>query len=346
MAGLFSIVPAWDAGLFLVLGFFVSFLISWKLIEVLRKHGAVDKPGERSMHTAPVPRGAGIAIVTVMVAALIWMVFKSGYDTVAICLLAGTSLVAVVSLLDDIKTLPPALRLAAHITATAAVVYVIPPDQSITGGMLHLALERTLIVIIWAGYMNIYNFMDGIDGITGVETITIALGTLLLLGGMAFNDHGLLAVVCLALIGSCFGFLCLNWHPAKIFMGDVGSVSCGYITGYFLLVLLHTSHWYVAAILPLYYLADGGITLVRRLLRGEKIWLPHRQHFYQKAALAVGHDTVVKWIMTANILLVLSAVLVVLHGPWAALLAAAVVATLLWKMHSAAKQPATHQNKA
>ena len=138
----------------------------------------------------------------------------------------------------------------------------------------------------------------------------------------------------LLLTGACLGFLALNWHPAKIFLGDVGSVPLGYLTGFLLISLAVKGCLAAAVILPLYYLADSGITLLRRLMKGEKIWQAHRRHFYQQAALALGrHDRVVYRIIIANIGLI-AAALLSLTNPWAGVVTGIlIVAILLVALH-------------
>jgi UDP-N-acetylmuramyl pentapeptide phosphotransferase/UDP-N-acetylglucosamine-1-phosphate transferase len=142
----------------------------------------------------------------------------------------------------------------------------------------------------------------------------------------------------LVLVGVCLGFLAFNWHPAKIFLGDVGSVPLGFLVGFGLVSIAVQGHLAAALILPLYYFCDSGITLTRRALRGAKIWQAHREHFYQKAAAVLRHDKVVIWVIAANITLIGATALSVAR-PWAGLLTAIViVAVLLRKMHKTASK--------
>ena len=249
---------------------------------------------------------------------------------------AGVIALALVSWLDDRKGVNPAIRLGVHLLVAAFGYFVIgisfkvPPV--LFNGMLPLWLEQAVIIIAFAWFMNLYNFMDGIDGITGVETISIATGVCLLMTVTGILDPSL-DMLTLLLTGTCLGFLVFNWHPAKIFMGDVGSVPLGFLTGYMLLNLALKGCFASALILPLYYLADSGITITRRALRGEKIWQPHRRHFYQKAALAAGrHDKVVLWIALGNVALIGAALLAITH-PWIGFcIALIIVSFLLVKM--------------
>jgi UDP-N-acetylmuramyl pentapeptide phosphotransferase/UDP-N-acetylglucosamine-1-phosphate transferase len=212
----------------------------------------------------------------------------------------------------------------------------LPPEATLLGGALPFWLDRAIMIVGWAWFINLYNFMDGIDGITSVETISIATGTCLVMDAVGIDDTFVDALTML-LTGACLGFLALNWHPAKIFMGDVGSVPLGFLTGFALLTLAAHGHLISALILPLYYLADSGITITKRALRGEKIWQAHRQHFYQRAAAGLGrHDRVVYRIIAANLALILCA-LAAIPYPWAGLIGGVVVvALLLWNMHKSA----------
>jgi UDP-N-acetylmuramyl pentapeptide phosphotransferase/UDP-N-acetylglucosamine-1-phosphate transferase len=189
------------------------------------------------------------------------------------------------------------------------------------------------MILGWTWFINLYNFMDGIDGLTGVETISIATGLCLVMT-WAGIDAPYVDFLTLALTGACLGFLVHNWHPARIFLGDIGSVPLGYVVGFCLLSLAVKGHLAAALILPLYYLFDSGITITRRALRGEKIWQAHREHFYQHAAQGTGrHDRVVLWIALANATLVAAAAAAVFY-PAASLSAGMlIVAVLLGKLH-------------
>ncbi|HEX7969826.1 MAG TPA: glycosyl transferase, partial [Stellaceae bacterium] len=140
-------------------------------------------------------------------------------------------------------------------------------------------------------------------------------------------------------------FLCWNWHPAQIFLGDVGSVALGYLLGWVLLSLAGHGLWAPALILPLYYLADATLTLARRMLRRERFWQAHRQHFYQRALGADGdHGAVARLVLAGDVLLVLLALLA-LARPWLALLlagiaAAALLAALEWRSRRPAARAA------
>ena len=158
--------------------------------------------------------------------------------------------------------------------------------------------------LLWVWWINLFNFMDGIDGLAGGETGAIGMGLLLFarFGGGADPELALLTV---PIIAVAIGFLVWNWSPAKIFLGDVGSAPLGYLLGFLLLDLAVRGFWKIALILPLYYLVDATITLARRLLRGERVWQAHREHYYQQAVRrGLGHAAVVKRVIIADVLLI------------------------------------------
>ncbi len=150
--------------------------------------------------------------------------------------------------------------------------------------------------------------MDGIDGIAGVETASLGLGVALVAATAGLSPVFL--TFGLVLFGAALGFLWWNWHPARIFLGDVGSVPLGFLLGWLLLSLAAKGQWAAALILPLYYLADTSLTLTKRCLKGEKIWQAHREHFYQLAVKrGLSHAQVVGHVLGINVLLVVLAVM-------------------------------------
>jgi UDP-N-acetylmuramyl pentapeptide phosphotransferase/UDP-N-acetylglucosamine-1-phosphate transferase len=171
--------------------------------------------------------------------------------------------------------------------------------------------------------------MDGIDGITGIETACLGLGAAWVLTlENGFGDGT--AYLALTAMAAAVGFLPWNWHKAGIFLGDVGSVPLGYAMGWLLLLLAAKGYWAQALILPLYYLADATITLVRRMARGERFWQAHKSHFYQRAAARDGdHAAVAVLILAGDLTLLALALLAVFHALAALVLAAAVTCAML-----------------
>jgi len=243
----------------------------------------MDWPNTRSSHVTPTPRGGGIGLMAALLPA--WVagafLFSSGPVMKADWLLPLTAAaLAGVSWIDDLRNLGALPRLAAQFAAAIAGALVLP--GLVFQCLFPPWLDTALAVIVWVWFVNLFNFMDGIDGISGVESIAIAAGIVLIGGVLSLVPAGMTAQA-LAVAAATAGFLAWNWHPAKIFLGDIGSVALGYLLAWLLLALAAMGEWEAAAILPLYYLADATITLLRRLARKEKVWQAHREHFYQQA---------------------------------------------------------------
>ncbi|MFZ0695385.1 MAG: glycosyltransferase family 4 protein [Alphaproteobacteria bacterium] len=277
-------------------------------LRLLRERAILDHPNERSSHATATPRGGGIAVIAVLLAAwagiaLFTIPIAMPAPMVPVLVAAGS--LALVSWLDDLRGVAPALRLLIQIAAATTALGALP--GLVFQGVLPPDLDWAVTVLIWVWFINLFNFMDGIDGIAGVETAAIGLG-LFLIGVLFAEPVPGFTLYALSLVAASLGFLRWNWAPAKIFLGDVGSAPLGFLLGYLLLSAAAAGHWVPALILPLYYLADSGITLGRRLVHGEKIWQAHASHFYQRAARASGsHGAVVRAIAAADALLIILA---------------------------------------
>jgi len=272
--------------------------------ELLRRD-IMDRPNERSSHDTPTPRGGGIGLMTALLPAWIAgaFLFAPGPLTTADWLLPlAAAALAGVSWIDDLRDLGALPRLAAQFAAAIAGVLVLP--GMVFQGLFPPWLDATLAVIGWVWFVNLFNFMDGIDGISGVESIAIAAGVVLTGVVLSIVPGGMTAQA-LAVAAATAGFLAWNWHPAKIFLGDIGSVGLGYLLAWLLLALAAMGEWEAALILPLYYLADATITLLRRLARKEKVWQAHREHYYQQAVQnGRSHARVSAAVATTNLALV------------------------------------------
>ncbi len=299
------------------------------LIPWLRRRAILDHPNERASHTVPTPKGGGLAVVPVLLAlfAVLYLAFPAMPPALPVVTLAAAAL-WLLSWWDDLHDLSPFGRLAGHFVAVAAGLVALPAEHTVFQGLLPVALDRVAAALTWVWFVNLFNFMDGIDGICGAETASIGAGLAAVAAvSGAFGPSSLLA---LAVAGCAVGFLVFNWHPAKIFMGDVGSIPLGFVLGWLLLDLAASGQWAAALILPAYYLADATITLVRRALRREKVWRAHKEHFYQRAhQRGLGHDAVVRRIAAANLGLIGLAAWAAAGHAWPALAGAAVVVALL-----------------
>jgi UDP-N-acetylmuramyl pentapeptide phosphotransferase/UDP-N-acetylglucosamine-1-phosphate transferase len=258
-------------------------LIVWLRPLLLRY--ALARPNARSSHKAPTPQGGGIAVVaaTLMVSAFVLWVLDgpvSPFGRTFGLLFAAASLIALLGALDDIRGLGVGTRLAGQAVAVALVLAALPADASIAP-VLPWWIERALLFLAGLWFVNLVNFMDGLDWMTVAETVPVAGGLVLLSALGALPAHGL--VIALALFGAVLGFAPFNRPVARLFLGDVGSLPLGLMLGYLLVLVAAAGHVAAALLLPLYYLADATLTLLRRLRAGEKVWQAHRSHFYQRA---------------------------------------------------------------
>jgi len=274
------------------------------LIPLLRHIGVLDRPNERSSHAAPIPRGGGIALVAAILMAWLALIVVGAVAPLLLVILIGAALLAAISWIDDLRGLSPAARLLAQLVAVGLGVVAVMPAGSVFQGWLSPGLDVAVAALLWLWFVNLFNFMDGIDGLAGSEAAAIAIGLVLfsLFGGG--RDSGLAALAG-TVAAAAGGFLVWNWSPARIFLGDVGSVPLGYLLGFLLLEVAARGGWKIAVILPLYFLADATPTLVRRLARGEPVWQAHRQHFYQRAVQrGLGHAAVVRRVIAADLILI------------------------------------------
>ena len=198
-------------------------------------------------------------------------------------------------------------------------------------GLLPPLLDHLAAGLLWLWFVNLFNFMDGIDGIAGVEAGSLGIG--LVLVGAVLVWPGVQVALPALLAAATLGFLVWNWAPAKLFLGDVGSVPLGYLLGWLLLVAAMNGAWAPALILPLYYLADATITLIKRGARGARVWRAHREHFYQRAVQGgASHGRVAAQVLTCNAVLIVLAVLAARGSVWPALLIGAVAVAALLAM--------------
>ena len=243
---------------------------------------ALARPNARSSHVQPTPQGGGIAVVVAALASL-WLgaalAGLAGESQLAGLTLAA-AILALIGVVDDIRGVGPVSRLLVQAVAVGVVIATLPSDFRIVP-LLPRALEWVLLLVGGVWFVNLVNFMDGIDWMTVAETVPITAGVALLGLTGAVPLSGVL--VALALLGATVGFAPFNRPVARLFLGDVGSLPIGLMLGWILMMLASRGHLAAALLLPLYYLADATITLARRLARREAVWQAHRTHFYQRA---------------------------------------------------------------
>jgi UDP-N-acetylmuramyl pentapeptide phosphotransferase/UDP-N-acetylglucosamine-1-phosphate transferase len=300
------------------------------LIPWLRRAAVLDRPNERSSHAVPMPRGGGIAVVAAILAAWTVLTAIGALPPRLLTIPAGALLLAIVSWRDDRGGLSPGIRLLAQFAAIGVGLTAMPPGDLVVQGWLPTVLDGAAAALVWIWFVNLFNFMDGIDGLAGSEAAAIGGGLTLTAGFGVAADPGL-AVAAAAVATASLGFLRWNRAPARVFLGDVGSVPLGYLLGFLLLDAAARGHPWLALILPLYFLADATITLLRRLLRGERVWQAHCEHFYQQAVrCGLGHAEVVRRVIAADLALIGCGWIAECWSPAAGLaLAASLVALLL-----------------
>lgn len=294
--------------------FLISLLGTRFTILALRKRTVLlDIPNLRSNHAKPVPKGGGIAVVMALIICLLSVDLP--YD-----IMLSILLLMAVSLLDDLIGVPAPVRFVVQIIAVAVPLSAAPGLAF--SGWLPVWIDKGITALVWLWFINLFNFMDGIDGISATEMICIGVG-LSLPAAVIGTFPDMLSVYGLIIAAAACGFLWWNRHPARIFLGDVGSVPIGFLIGYLLFTAVISGHGWAALILPAYYWSDGTITLLKRLWRRQKIWVAHSEHYYQQAVRkGLSHEAVVRYIFGVNLLLILLATLTVLEKDLAVFYAA------------------------
>jgi len=248
----------------------------------LLKRYALARPNARSSHNIPTPQGGGAAVITATIATLLVAgnILHTTSDAALLQVFAATVLLACVGACDDLRPIPVLPRLFLQAFAVSMVIASLHADfRLISIGPVWAERAMLLVGALW--FINLVNFMDGLDWLTVAEVVPVTAALTL------FGLYGHLppgpALVALALCGAMIGFAPFNRPVAKLFLGDVGSLPIGLLMGWGLLQLAGSGHLAAALLLPLYYLADATLTLLKRLTRGEAIWVAHRSHFYQQA---------------------------------------------------------------
>jgi len=287
----------------------VSFALAWAVVRLRLRFAdrGLDQPNHRSLHERPTPHGGGLGIVLALLATGAWL----GVPDLLLAMVLG---LALLSLADDLRHLPFWLRLGAHLGAAAALCYLV--------ALPALWWPPAMLAVGWM--TNLYNFMDGADGLAGSQGVA---GFAAYAAGFAVAGDPALAAWCAAAAAACAGFLCFNWPPAKIFMGDAGSIPLGFLAGGLGLVGIWQGAW--PAWFPLLafapFVLDASATLARRALEGERVWEAHREHVYQRMVqMGYGHRGMTsRWaiLMSAGALLAAGLLALPAWAQWIAVLA-------------------------
>jgi UDP-N-acetylmuramyl pentapeptide phosphotransferase/UDP-N-acetylglucosamine-1-phosphate transferase len=250
---------------------FSAFVAAAVIAAMLRlgRAGPLDRPNERSLHATPVPRSGGIGVMAGVAVGMV-----AGQPAPAI--VGALALLALVSWLDDRRSLPVLVRFASHFIAAGLAIATLP-DWGWLGVM------AALLFIVWM--INLYNFMDGANGLAGGMAV-FGFGAYAVAAMIA--DKAPLAVLAACVAAAAMGFLLFNFDPARIFMGDVGSIPLGFLAAALGVDGIRVEAWPlwfpVLAFSP--FIVDASVTLLRRALRGEKVWQAHREHYYQRLVRA------------------------------------------------------------
>ncbi|QGR61732.1 glycosyl transferase [Burkholderia multivorans] len=269
---------------------------------------ATDVPNNRSLHTRPTPRVGGWGIVPAAIP-LLWIAEPALWMTAVV-----TTLLALLSLIDDRRGLPARVRFAGHV---AAVVLFL---ASYTEGLSWWTLAMIGLLMVWL--INLYNFMDGADGLAGGMAL-FGFGGYALVALLGSHPAWSLATGALAIAGAAAGFLLFNFHPARIFLGDAGSIALGFLAGALGFYGWRVGVWplWLPAQLFAPFIADASVTLLRRLLRREKFWEAHREHYYQRMVRSgIGHArTALCWYaaMCAGVIVAIGALRLTTALQWA-----------------------------
>ena len=249
------------------------------LLRPILQRYALARPNARSSHVVPTPQGAGIAVITATLSVAVVCAIAMNIVIPAV-LFGATLFMAGVGLADDVKPIQVLPRLMLQAAAVGIVLFAAPVNLRIVPAF-PIGVERALLLFAGLWFVNLVNFMDGLDLMTVAELVPIT-GTLIVLGWFG-ELPALPTLIAAALCGAILGFAPSNRPVAKVFLGDVGSLPIGLLLGWCLLQLAWHQQLAAALLLPLYYLADATLTLLRRMTRRELFWAAHRTHFYQRA---------------------------------------------------------------
>ena len=250
------------------------------------KNYALARPNARSSHHIPTPQGGGFAVVlttTLLFLSIAYIHIPASLPPAFTIMLVCSFCLLVMGGIDDVHPLPAWPRFVIQCALIAMTLWPLAGTIRLLPEQIPLALEWFLIGLALLWMVNLVNFMDGIDLITVTEMVPV--WSVILSSGLLQNDPFLI-VLSLCLIGALIGFAPFNWPVAKLFLGDIGSLPLGLMSGWALLLFAKDYSLTLALVPPLYYLSDASLTLIKRALRREKIWHAHRSHYYQNAVQA------------------------------------------------------------
>lgn len=329
-----------------ITAFLLALCVTRWLIDGLAARHMLDAVNHRSSHTVPTPRGGGWGVLAGLIPAWLTVAWVTGVGfgfAGPIIAIAFTALVWV-SWRDDLGATSWRFRLIIHALAVCAGLLMFAPFALYAGSTDRLVLVfliAAILALVWIGFLNAFNFIDGIDGIAATQAIGIGVGAAIVF--VQLGVHPAYVGFALTLAAATAGFLVWNRPPAHIFLGDVGSVPLGYLSGFLLVALAVEGAWAAALVLPAYVGADTVLTMLKRWRRGARVTEAHREHAYQRAAgrTKAGHARTLAAIALCQAGLVVLAITLGAGGPFAqaaAVLGGAIlVAILFWVLDGFAR---------
>lgn len=286
----------------------ISFTVTL-LVRFYALNHLLDIPNHRSSHQQPTPRGGGLGVVVAFICGLLFLYFFGNLEIGWIKIFAVSFLVAGIGFWDDHRPVAAHWRLLVHVCAATLAVFLLK-EQSPSQYSLFISFAIGFF-LVWS--LNLFNFMDGIDGIAASEAIFVSLS----LGGLMWFINSNLALLGFVLAVSSLGFLTLNWPTAKIFMGDIGSGFLGFVLALLILIYsqVEASFLFIGLILFAVFITDATMTLLARFARGEKWYQAHCSHGYQHAAKNYGHLKVLLVVWGINLFWLLPVVILVFMNP-------------------------------
>lgn len=259
----------------------LSALLILMLRPILMRH-LLAQPNARSSHKVPTPQGAGLAVMASVFVGLALGIslWAQGAEPSLWGVLVAAAGLTLLGAIDDAHTLSVGSRLTGQMLAALVVVGTLPEQLRLFPGLMPAGVEDALLVLGIVWFVNAVNFLDGLDWMTVAQVVPMTLGVAALhvLGAVPAT----VALLALVLLGATLGFAVFNKHPASIFLGDAGSLPIGLLLA-FMLIFVAEANLAAALLLALYTLADSTVTLLRRLIAGERVFSAHRTHFYQRA---------------------------------------------------------------
>jgi UDP-N-acetylmuramyl pentapeptide phosphotransferase/UDP-N-acetylglucosamine-1-phosphate transferase len=276
-----------------LIAFMVAVGLVWRFCNPASRLHILDHPNERSLHTRPVPRSGGIAVLSgIVVGGIVVSVLYPTDGRLGALLLSGAP-VAAISFLDDRYRVHPGARIVLHVLAAGILLAMgFAPESIGLAGLewqLSSSLSVALLILFVVWMINLYNFMDGMDGFAGGMAV-IGFSTMAILGGQAGDS--LFAAAGLVVTATAGGFLLFNFPPARIFLGDTGSSTLGFLAAVFSLWASREGLFplWISMLVFSPFIVDATVTLIRRLLHGDKVWRAHKTHYYQRLVqLGWGH---------------------------------------------------------